>query len=63
METAREDATEDRVVVAVKAALAVPTFAALTAAAIAVHTSIGVGVVAYNLLWRRRQRANLRHIS
>jgi hypothetical protein len=47
---------EDRVLIAVKAAIAVPTIAALTAAAIAVHTSIGVGVIAYNLFWRRRER-------
>ena len=48
----------NRAVIAVKAALAVPTFAALTAASIAVHASIGAAVLAYNILWRRRQRAN-----
>jgi hypothetical protein len=50
-----------RAVAVVKAALAIPTFAALTAASIAVHTSISAAVVAYNLLWRRRQRHNLLH--
>jgi microcystin degradation protein MlrC len=47
---------ENRAVTVVKAALAVPTFAALAAASIAVHTSITAAVVAYNLLWRRRQQ-------
>ena len=55
----RESWQEDRVVMAVKTAIAVPTIAALTAAAIAVHTSIGVGVIAYNLFWRRRERQRL----
>ena len=55
----QESWQEDRVVIAVKTAIAIPTIAALTAAAIAVHTSIGVGVIAYNLFWRRRERQRL----
>jgi hypothetical protein len=46
--------TESRAFTVVKAALAVPTFAALTAASIVVHTGIGAAVLAYNLMWRRR---------
>ena len=46
---------ENRAVTVVKAALAVPTFAALAAASIAVHTSIAAAVAAYNLVWRHRQ--------
>jgi hypothetical protein len=46
----------NRTVNVVKAALAVPTFAALAAASIAIHTSISAAVLAYNLVWRRRQQ-------
>jgi hypothetical protein len=46
---------ENRAVTVVKAALAVPTFAALAAASIAVHTGITAAVIAYNLMWRHRQ--------
>jgi hypothetical protein len=47
---------ENRAVTVVKAALAVPTFAALAAASIAVHTGITAAVAAYNLMWRRQHR-------
>jgi hypothetical protein len=50
---------ESRAVGVVKAAIAVPTFAVLAAASIAVHTSISAAVIAYNVLWRRRQRAHM----
>jgi hypothetical protein len=51
---------QNRAVTVVKAMLAVPTFAALAAASIAVHTSISAAVLAYNIMWRRRQhRLNL----
>jgi hypothetical protein len=46
----------NRAVTVVKAALAVPTFAALAAASIAVHTSITAVVIAYNLMWRRKHQ-------
>jgi hypothetical protein len=45
----------NRAVTVMKAALAVPTFAALAAASIAIHTSIAAAVAAYNLMYRRRQ--------
>jgi hypothetical protein len=43
---------------ALKTALAVPAFAALTALSYAVHTSITAAVLLYSSLWQR-QRANL----
>jgi hypothetical protein len=49
---------ENRAFTVVKAALAVPTYAALAAASIAVHTGITAAVVAYNLLWRRKLQRN-----
>ncbi len=53
----------NRAVNVVKAALAVPTFAALAAASIAVHTGITAAVVAYNLMWRHRQHVLRRELG
>jgi len=57
MPTTNEESS--RAITIVKAALAVPTYAALAAASIAVHTGITAAVLAYNLMWRRKQRLHL----
>jgi hypothetical protein len=41
---------------ALRIAFAVPTVAVLTAAQIALHTSVSVAVIAYNIFWRRHHR-------